>query len=73
MGAVRVARLARSVGADRAVPVAGVGDDPERGAGGLVVVVRRAVDRMPVPAAWERAQVEPRPELPASPHRSAGA
>ena len=73
MGAVRVARLARGVGADRAVPVARVGDDPERGAGGLVVVVGGAVDGVAVSAAGQRTEVEPGSQIRARRRRSAGA
>ena len=64
MGTCRIAGLARSVGSDRAIPVARVGDDPERGPGRLVIVVRRAVDRMAVPAAWERSEIEAAPAGP---------
>ncbi len=62
VGAGGVARLAGGVGPDRAVPVAGVGDDPERGAGGLVVGVRGAVDGVRRAAAGQRAEVEPASE-----------
>ncbi len=58
MGTVRIAGLAWGVGPDRAIPVARVGNDPERGTGRLIVVVRRAVDGMAVPAARKRSEIE---------------
>src|SRR2546428_132678 len=42
--AFRITRLTRRVGSQRAVPVGHVGNQPERGAAGLVVAVRRVVD-----------------------------
>ena len=60
MGACRIAGLARSIGSDRPIPVARVGDDAKGGTGRLVVIVRRAVNGMAIPAAWQRPDIETR-------------
>jgi hypothetical protein len=45
MRTVRITGFARCVGADRSVPVDGVGDDPKRRTGGLIIFGRDELKR----------------------------
>src|SRR5262249_27917771 len=63
VGALRVAGLPGNIGAEGAVPVSRVGDDPERRTGRLVVLVGGAVDGVTVASTREALQVEASPEV----------
>ena len=58
MGTIGIARLAGRIAPNRRVPITGVHDEPERGAGGLVVAAPGVVHRIGIATPGSRSHVE---------------